>query len=124
LGGLENINVQNINDIFPYSCELVICKYFNIFDENDANSALAVLLDKIRPHGQLILGVVDLNKICSDLLSKELSNKDFFDYIKNIHNHIGVDDILEYIDNNEVYKVLDINYDQEYISFITLTKNK
>jgi|688.fasta_scaffold96036_3 hypothetical protein len=124
IDSLENINIQNINNIFPYSCELLVCKYFNIFEEHDAEKALDLLIDKIRPNGQLIIGVASLNKICSDFLSKKINNKDFFDYIKNIHNHIGLDDILEYIDKNNHIDVIDINYDQEYIHFITITKNK
>lgn len=124
LNGLDNINIQELNNIFPYSCELVVCKYFNIFEESDAEKALEVLIDKVRPQGQLILGFIDLSKICNDLLNKKIDNKEFFDFMKNIHNHFGLDDMIEYIEKNNNIQLIDTNYNQQYINFITISKSK
>lgn len=120
---LENIKVQEMGNIFPYSCELLVCKYFNIFEETEASQALSALVEKIRPQGQLILGVIDLYKICNDLINKKINNVTFFDFVKNIHNHFSLDDMLEYADQNKNIYILDINYSQEYITFVTITKN-
>lgn len=124
LDNLENINIQQLNTIFPYSCELIVCKYFNIFEEADAEKALDLLLEKIRPQGQLIIGLIDLTRICNDLLAKKINNTDFFAFIKNIHNHFGLDDIFEYINRYKNINLLDINNNQQYINFATLSKNQ
>lgn len=124
LDGLENISIQLIDSIYPYSSEILVCKYFNIFEEKDADKALEVLIDKIRPRGQLILGVINLNKICSDLLNKKITTLDFIQFIKNIHNHFTIDDIAEYINKKTDIQILEINHDQNYIDFITITKQK
>lgn len=123
IDGIENIEIGLVDNIFPYSCEILICKYFNIFEENDAKKALDILIDKIRPNGQIIIGAIEMDTICSDFINKQISNKDFFDYMKNIHNHFGIEDIIKYISNNENIYLLEIN-NQDYINYITLTKNK
>lgn len=123
LDGIDNIPIQNIDSIYPYSCELLLCKYFNIFDESDWRKALEALIEKIRPNGQLIIGTIDLHKICSDFINKQLSNQDLFDLIKNIHNHCGLDDILDILNGSKEIVVLETN-NQAYIDYITITKNR
>lgn len=121
---LENIPISELERIFPYSCEILVCKYFNIFEEKQSLQALSVLLDKIRPQGQLIIGVIDLTKICDDFLNKKITTSDFFSNIKYCHNAMGLDDIMDYTNKNSNFSILEIVDHNNYIYFITLTKKQ
>lgn len=123
LDGVENILIENMDNVYPYSCDLLLCKYFNIFEEKDWSQALETLIEKIRPNGQLVIGVADLYEICSDYLNRQLSNKEFFDLIKNVHNHCGIDDLIEIFNSSKHILILETN-NQTYINYITITKNK
>lgn len=121
---LENIPIAELDRVFPYSCEILVCKYFNIFEEHQAAQALSVLLDKIRPQGQLIIGVIDLVGLCEDFLNKKITTLDFFAGIKYCHNPMGLDDIMDYTNKNNNFSILEIVNHNNYIHFITLTKKQ
>jgi hypothetical protein len=120
----ENVNISKIDSIFNYSCEILICQYFSIFDESICNQALEILLDKIRPKGQIVLGIMNLYDICSDFVNKKISNEVFFTNIKNIHNHIGVEDIISYISSFPENFILTNISKNNYHHHITIVRIK
>lgn len=123
IDGIENISIENINSIYNYSCELLLCKYFNVFDNSVVTQVLDALIDKIRPNGQLIIGLIDLRQICIDFIHRKITNEDFFMYMKNTHNYFGVDDLISKIDNTKNCIVIETKY-TDYINFVTISKNK
>ena len=120
--GLENVPMSDISQVFPYSCEILVCRHFNIFEQHQSEEAMNALLEKIKPNGQLVIGVVDLSNICEDYINKKIKSTLFFDYIKHCRNPIGVDDVIEYVQLNNQYFIVEIVTQQNYIHFITLSK--
>lgn len=120
---LENVPINNVESIFSYSCEILICRSFNIFDESIAAQALSVLFDKIRPQGQLIIGVIDYKQLCYDYIHKKIDNIQFFSYMSTAHNHYGLEDVIEYFESLQNSIILDTKSDQ-YLNFITIVKTK
>lgn len=118
---IENISIAEVNSIFSYSCELLICKYFNIFDNGIVDQALSSLIDKVRPKGQIILGLSNMHELCSDFIHKKLTNEQFFSKIKTIHNYFGIDDIISYINSTGVGSIVNIK-SEKYITYITIIK--
>lgn len=120
---LENIHVNQIDSVFSYSCELLLCRAFNIFDNSIAHQALGVLFDKIRPQGQLIIGTINYKQLCTDYINKKIDNAVFFSYIKATNNHIGSDDIIQSMESVPNAMILEVKTDN-YINYITITKTK
>lgn len=120
---IENLPLNNLDSIYSYSCELLICKNFNIIDNSSAQQALNALFDKIRPQGQLIVGIIDYRQICTDYVHKKIDNQEFFAYIKNIHNYFNIDDIINYSESVSNSSIIEIKKDQ-YNTYITITKTK
>jgi hypothetical protein len=101
----------------------LICKYFSLFDESVSFKALEVLLDKIKPTGQIVIGVANLRNLCSDYIKKQINNEVFFGEIKNIHNHVSADDIINMIEKSQQFLITDITTNS-YNDFITITRIK
>lgn len=120
---IENLPLNSLDSIYSYSCELLICKSFNIIDNGSAQQALGVLFDKIRPQGQLILGIIDYKQICVDYVHKKINNQEFFGYIKNIYNYFNLDDIINYIESLSNSIIIEIKT-EKYNTYITITKTK
>jgi hypothetical protein len=120
---LENIPLNNLDSIFSYSCELLICKYFHIIENSVAEKALEALFDKIRPQGQLILGFIDYRELCYDYIHKKINNETFFANIRNIYNYFNTEDIIKYAESLQNAIVIETKTDQ-YNTFITITKTK
>ncbi len=120
---IENITLNSLDSIFSYSCELLICKYFYVIDNTAVEQAIAALFDKIRPQGQLILGVIDYRQLCYDYIHKKIDNQQFFTNIKNIYNYFNTDDIIRYMESLSNAVVVETKTDQ-YNTYITITKTK
>lgn len=120
---LENIPINNMDSVFSFSCEILVCKNFSIFEEPSSRQALSVLLDKVRPQGQLILGVSNLKSICSDYLNRKIDNETFLKYIRNVRNHIGMDDIIAILESTKNGILVDIKSDN-YVDYLTIIKTK
>lgn len=120
----ENVNISSVESIFNYSCEILVCQYFSSFDESTCSRALEVLLDKIRPKGQIILGVTNLHDLCLDFVNKKMSNQDFFAHIKNIHNHIETEDIISYAESSSESFIVTNVSKNNYHNNITIVRIK
>jgi len=120
---VENITLNSLDSIFSYSCELLICKYFYVIDNAVVEQAIAAMFDKIRPQGQLILGVIDYRQLCNDYIRKKIDNQQFFANIKNIYNYFNTDDIIRYMESLSNAIVVETKTDQ-YNTYITITKTK
>jgi hypothetical protein len=123
LTGVENIQMSNLDSIFSYSCELLICKNFSLFDVSIAHRALDSLLEKLRPQGQLIVGVLNSRQLCLDYIHKKIDTGGFFSYIKNTYNYLDLDEMIRYLDSISNVVILETQY-KDYYNYITITKTQ
>lgn len=123
LNDIENIPMSNLDSIFSYSCELLVCKNFSLFDMSIAHKALDALLEKIRPQGQLIVGVLNNRQLCLDFIHKKIDTETFFGHIKNAYNFLDLDEIIKYIEPISNLVVLETQY-KDYYNYITITKTQ
>lgn len=120
---LENIHVNQLDSVFSYSCELLVCKIFNIFDNTIAKQALNALFDKIKPNGQLIIGTTNYRQLCADYLHKKINNQQFFAYIKATNNDLGIDDMMDLFASVPNASIVETKIDN-YHNYITIIKTR
>lgn len=123
INDIENLPMSNLDEVFSYSCELLVCKNFSLFDMSIAQKALDALLEKIRPQGQLILGVLNTRQLSLDYIHKKIDVSDFFGYMKNTHNYLNLDEIIRYIDSLSNMVVIETQY-KDYYNYITITRTQ
>lgn len=119
--GFENISIQNIDSIYSCSVDNITCNIFSQFDTDTALQMLHMMLDKIKPKGQLILSLTNLKRVAKLYSNGNMSDKDFFKIIKHTHNPINYYDIINTIKNQP--NIVIVNLKKENINtYIILTK--
>lgn len=108
MNGFHTININQLQEIFPCSVDLMYCNSFNILSNDMASNVLAAILEKIKPGGQLILNLLDVKKICQTYINANMDEKTFFEYIKQINNSINYMDLMSYCQSNNNCKVVDL----------------
>jgi hypothetical protein len=119
--GFENISIQNIDSIYSCSADNITCNIFSQFDTNAALQMLNTMLDKIKPKGQLILSLTNLKRVAKLYSNGNISDKDFFQIIKNTHNPINYYDIINSIKNQPNITIVNLKKDN-INTYIILTK--
>lgn len=119
--GFENITADTISSLFSCSVDTFTCSLFSLFDANIAMNALNTMLDKLKPKGQLVLSIVNLKKAAKLYANNNIQDRDFFQLVKNIHNNITYDNIINELKNQPNYMISNIKKDNIYV-FITITK--
>jgi hypothetical protein len=118
-----NMHVSQIYEIYAYSCDVLICKYLCVFNSDAIYQVLSTLLEKIKPKGQLILGVINIKKLCIDYLHGKLLGSEMLNYMRISGNSTTISDIIEYIETNQKNcQILNIDTTNNYIEYITITK--
>lgn len=120
---IENLPMSNLDIVFSYSCELLLCKNFSLFDMSIAQKALDTLLEKIRPQGQLVLGVLNIRQLSLDYIHKKINISDFFGYMKNTYNYLDLDEIIHYVDSLSNMTIIETQY-KDYYNYITITRTQ
>jgi hypothetical protein len=119
--GFENVTADRLDSLYSCSIDTLTCSIFSLFESNIAIGALNVMLDKLKPKGQLVLSIGNLKKVAKLYSSNNLSDQDFFQIIKNIHNNITYNDIINELKNKPNYIISNIKKDNIYV-FINITR--
>jgi len=121
MDGFQTISINQLQEIFPCSIDIIYCASFSILSNEVAYNVLSAILEKIKPNGQLTLNILDTKKICQSYVNANMEEKIFFDYIKQINNSINYMDIMSYCQSNQKSKVVDLKKNS-LVSSITIVK--
>lgn len=118
---IQNLNVDELGSLFSCSIDIMYCTIFNMFDESNVYQALDTIADKIKPGGSLLLTVPNLKRITKLFIDGAISNKDFFQNIRAIHNSVSYNDIIQYCKQKTNLIISDLKKENT-VSFITINK--
>jgi hypothetical protein len=121
MDGFQTININQLQEIFACSVDVIYCGSFSILPNDTAYNVLSNVLEKIKPNGQLVLNILDTKRICQAYINGNMEEKVFFDYMKQIHNSINYMDIMSYCQSNQKAKVVDLKKNT-LVSSITIVK--
>ena len=121
MDGFQTVNINQLQDIFSCSVEIIYCNSFSILSNDMVYNVLGAILEKIKPGGQLILNIFDIKKICQTYINANMDEKTFFEYIKQINNSVNYMDIMSYCQSNQSYKIVDLKKNT-LMSLVTVAK--
>lgn len=124
IDGLENIDINDLNKIFSCSIDMIYCSILNAFNPDNVNDILTLIIDKLKPQGQLLLIVQNIRGLAEKFLDGAISDQDFFSMVKSINNSTGYKDIITYCMQNQNSIIVTDVKKEELVSFVTLTKNR
>lgn len=120
--GFENVTADTMDSLYSCSVDTLTCSIFSLFESSIAINAFNIMLDKLKPKGQLVLSISNLKKIAKLYANNNLPDKDFFQMVKNIYNNITYDDIINELKNKPNYIISNIKKDNIYV-YINITRN-
>jgi hypothetical protein len=110
------VNIQNISNIINYSCDSISMSLFEYFEEKDVPLVLDMLLSKLRPSGQLIIKILNVDSIINNFLSRSISSSEFLNSIKFQRSLLSLDFFYGLINFNE-YAIINFDIEKQYITF-------
>lgn len=122
LVGFENIPIEQISSVYSFSCDIINCSIASFFDQNKFWTIIEILIDKLKPNGQLSLSLYDVKRLASLYANNQVKDTDYLSLMKNINNSISLSDVIEYVSNKKDIILADTKKDQ-LIMYITLIKN-
>lgn len=123
LTGFENIIIDQISSVYSFSCDMVNCSIASFFDHAKFWTIIDILIDKLKPNGQLILSLYDTKRIATLYANNQIKNIEYLGLMKNINNCISLSDMVEFIGKKNELLLSDIKKDQ-LITNITILKKE
>jgi len=122
LAGFENVLIDQISSVYSFSCDIINCSFASFFDHSKFWIIIDILIDKLKPGGQLIINLYDSQRIAALYANNQIKNSDYLALIKNINNCISLSDIIDFISNKKDISLIDTKKDQ-LITNISIIKN-
>jgi predicted SAM-dependent methyltransferase len=110
---LEGVINCSIDTIFNYILEYISPEHLT--------SIMDLLLDKLRPEGNLIIRFANITKICETYTKNEISDKDFLGFMQNKKNILSIDRVTSIIKDRFV--ITKIDYLDNHIIMIIQRKS-
>lgn len=123
LVGFENIPIDHISSIYSFSCDIINCSIASFFDHNKFWTIIEILIDKLKPHGQLSISIYDTQRIASLYINNQIQSSDYLGLMKNINNCISLSDFIEFSSKKQDIVLADIKKDN-LITNIIIIKNQ
>ena len=61
--GYSNIEITNLQGIYSYSIDSIICSVTSFLDQNNFWPAIEIMIDKLKPGGQIMLSLYDSKRL-------------------------------------------------------------
>jgi hypothetical protein len=120
--GFENVIIDQISSIYSFSCDTINCSIGSFFDHGKFWTIIEILIDKLKPNGQLIISLYDTRRIAALYTNNQIQSTDYLGLMKNINNCVSLSDFVEFSSNKKDIILADIKKDQ-LITNITIIKN-
>lgn len=118
----ENIPIEQISSIFSFSCDMINCSIASFFDQTKFWIIIDLLLDKLKPNGQLILSLYDTKRLALLYANGQINVTDYLGLMKTINNCISLPEIINFLHQKEDIVLIDTKRDQ-IITNVTLAKS-
>jgi chemotaxis methyl-accepting protein methylase len=111
------VHVNNINTIVNYSCDSVGVNCLEYLSEQDHTTVLAHLLNKLRPHGRLVIKANNSLDIASRFLQRSISHQDFLRFFANKQSLISIESIYTLINFTE-FDLVDLDITNDNVKIV------
>jgi hypothetical protein len=122
LVGFDNVVIDQIASVYSFSCDIINCSIASFFDHVKFWTIIDLLLDKLKPNGQLVMSLYDTQRIAALYANNQIKNTDYLGLMKNINNCISLSDLVEFVSNKKDIVLADVKKDQ-LVTNITIIKN-
>jgi chemotaxis methyl-accepting protein methylase len=111
------VHVNNINTIVNYSCDSVGVNCLEYLSEQDHTTVLSHLLNKLRPHGRLVIKANNSLDIASRFLQRSISHQDFLRFFANKQSLISIESIYTLINFTE-FDLVDLDITNDNVKIV------
>lgn len=123
LDGYTNIEITNIQTIYSYSIDSIVCSIISFLDDENFWPAIDIMIDKLKPGGQLILSLYDSKRLAYLYGSSQIEDRYFIQLLKNINNTHCLSDFSVFLEQKPNVILVEIKKDH-IIDYITLSKKE
>jgi hypothetical protein len=121
--GYSNIEITNLQGIYSYSIDSIICSVTSFLDQNNFWPAIEIMIDKLKPGGQIMLSLYDSKRLAYLYGSSQIEDTYFIQLIKNINNTKSLSDLNNFLEQKSNINLVEIKKDH-IIDYITLSKKE
>jgi hypothetical protein len=118
----ENIHIDQISSIFSFSCDMINCSVASFFDQTKFWVIVDLLLDKLKPNGQLMLSLYDTKRLAFLYANGQVNVSDYLGLTKSINNCISLPEVISFLSKKQDIVFVDTKRDQLIVN-ITLAKS-
>lgn len=123
LDGYTNLEITNLQTVYSYSVDSIICSIISFLDEENFWPAIDIMIDKLKPGGQLMLSLYDSKRLAYLYGSSQIEDKYFIQLLKNINNTNCLSDFSGFLEQKTNIMLVEIKKDH-IIDYITLSKKE
>lgn len=113
----NTVHINNINSIVNYSCDSISINCLEYLSEQDHPTVLSYLLNKLRPHGRLVIKANNSLDIASRFLQRSISHQDFLQFFANKQSLISIESIYTLINFTE-FDLVDLDITNDTIKIV------
>jgi hypothetical protein len=121
--GYSNIEITNLQGIYSYSIDSIICSVTSFLDQNNFWPAIEIMIDKLKPGGQIMLSLYDSKRLAYLYGSSQIEDTYFIQLIKNINNTKSLSDLNNFLEQKSNINLVEIKKDH-IIDYVTLSKKE
>jgi hypothetical protein len=121
--GYSNIEITNLQGIYSYSIDSIICSVTSFLDQNNFWPAIDIMIDKLKPGGQIMLSLYDSKRLAYLYGSSQIEDTYFIQLIKNINNTKSLSDLNNFLEQKSNINLVEIKKDH-IIDYVTLSKKE
>lgn len=124
--GFQNIHINEIHNIPDYSVDLLSFGEINSLQYSYCESAISLILNKIRPQtGLCIIEIIDMSTVCGLYINKAIRSVEMSNIISTMQNVFGVIDIKNLLDrSNNMFNIIKImKHTEQNKIFVTIQRN-
>jgi hypothetical protein len=101
IDGFTTITVDNIDSLVNYSVDIIFYRWMNGLTQNDVNSVLSKMLQKVRVGGSLVLKLIDGKSLAKSYFEGSIDSGEFLDTIASAKILIAPENFSAGLNNNE-----------------------
>ena len=76
INGFENIDINNLNSVVNYSTNTMLVDNFNLWETENFQDTLSLILNKIAVGGQMVLRFIDAKLLAKKYVENSINDQD------------------------------------------------
>lgn len=117
----DSVDISRLGDVISCSIDTIFNYVLEYILPENLNSIMDLLLDRLRPEGNLIIRFANIKKICETYTKNEISDKDFLGFMQNKKNIMSIDRVTSII--KDQFVITKIDYLDNHIIMIIQRKS-